>query len=169
VTEEARGHFEGRPLFAGLASLPLPDEDHLMVWHAARLLREHRGDGHIAGLVIEGLGPVDALVIHAAMLPMWADGLRRSRHWPKADWEASIVSLRRRGWLTDDEAPTFTPDGQARRAWIEDRTNQLAALAFDPIGPAGVERMIELGATYSAALEAAGLGSALMAAIPMGD
>jgi hypothetical protein len=169
VTEAANQNCEGRPLFAGLASLPLPSEDHLMVWHAARLLREHRGDGHIAALVVEGLGRVDALVVHAAMLPAFADGLRRSRRWSMADWHASMASLRQRGWLTDDEAPTFTPEGRERRAWIEDRTNQLAAVAFEPIGADGVERMIALGATYTAGLEAAGLGSALRVSIPMGD
>lgn len=167
--ETAGQHCEGRPLFAGLASLPLPAEDHLMMWHAARLLREHRGDGHIATLVVEGLGRIDALVVHAAMIPGFADGLRRSRRWSVDDWNASMVSLRARGWLTDDDDPTFTDEGRARREWIEDRTNELAAVAFDDIGNDGVERLIELGRLYTAALEAAGIGSGLRTAIPMGD
>jgi hypothetical protein len=169
VTSTANDNCEGRPLFAGLASLPLPTEDHMMVWHAARLLREHRGDGHIAALVVEGLGRIDALVIHAAMMPMFGDGLRRSRRWSMDDWNTSIASLRKRGWLTDDETLTFTDEGRARRQWIEDRTNDLAAVAFDPIGNAGVERLIELGAKFTAALESGGLGSTLRMSIPMGD
>jgi hypothetical protein len=169
VTTAANDNCEGRPLFSGLASLPLPADDHLMVWHAARLLREHRGDGHIAALVVEGLGRVDALVVHAALLPAFGDGLRRSRRWSMDDWAASIASLRLRGWLTDDDALTFTPEGLARRTWIEDRTDQLAALAFDPIGSDGLERLIVLGATYTAALESGGMGSTLRTSIPMGD
>jgi hypothetical protein len=169
VTETANDNCEGRPLFSGLASLPLPTSDHMMVWHAARLLREHRGDGHIAALVVEGLGRVDALVIHAAMLPGFADGLRRSRRWTLDDWNASMATLRTRGWLTDDESPTFTPEGKARREWIEERTNQLAAVAFEPIGNDGVERLVELGTRYTAALEAGGMGSTLRISIPMGD
>jgi Helix-turn-helix family len=169
VTEAANQNCEGRPLFAGLASLPLPADDHMMVWHAARLLREHRGDGHIAALVVEGLGRIDALVVHAAMLPMMADGLRRSRRWSIDEWKVSMASLRQRGWLTDDDEPTFTPEGQARREWIEDRTNELAAVAFDGIGNDGVDRLIELGARYTAALEAGGMGSTLRIAIPMSD
>lgn len=166
----ANANAEGRPLFAGLASLPFPTEDHMMVWHAARLLREHRGDGHIAALVVEGLGRVDALVVHAAMLPGFADGLRRSRRWSMDEWNESMVSLRKRGWLTDDDEPTFTDEGRARRQWIEDRTNELAAVAFDDIGNDGVDRFIELGTRYTAALNAAGLGmAALGSAIPMGD
>ena len=140
-----------------------------MVWHAARLLREHRGDGHIAALVVEGLGRIDALVIHAALLPAFGDGLRRSRRWSVDEWNASMVSLRRRGWLTDDEVPTFTPEGRERREWIEDRTDQLAALAFDPIGSEGIERFIVLGSDYTRALEEGGLGSTLRTGIPLGD
>jgi hypothetical protein len=169
VTEAANANCEGRPLFAGLASLPLPADDHMMAWHAARLLREHRGDGHVALLVAEGLGRIDALVVHAALLPGFADGLRRSRRWTKDDWAASMTSLRARGWLTDDDEPTFTDEGRARREWIETRTNELAAVAFDGIGNDGVDRLIELGRLYTAALETAGLGSALRASIPMGD
>jgi hypothetical protein len=168
VTEAANANCEGRPLFAGLASLPLPTEDHMMVWHAARLLREHRGDGHIAALVVEGLGRIDALVVHATLLPAFGDGLRRSRRWSMAEWNTSIASLRLRGWLTDEETLTFTPDGRARREWIEDRTDQLAALAFDGIGNEGLERLIALGTTYTAALESGGMGSTLRTGIPMG-
>ncbi len=169
VTNAARDHCEGRPLFAGLASLPLPVDDHMLVWHAARLLREHRGDGHVATLVVEGLGRIDALVVHAAMIPGFAEGLRRSRRWSLEEWNISMASLRRRGWLTDDETPTFTSEGRGRRQWIEDRTDQLAALAFDPIGTDGIERLISLGTEYTAVLEAAGLGSTLRTGIPMGD
>jgi hypothetical protein len=103
------------------------------------------------------------------MLPGMADGLRRSRRWSLEEWQASIEDLRRRGWLTDDESPTFTPDGQARRQWIEDRTDELAAVAFEPIGDDGMERLIVLGKAYTECLEAAGLGRGLRTAMPLGD
>jgi hypothetical protein len=168
VTEAAIEHTEGRPIFAGLAALPLPSEDHLMIWHAAKLLREHRGDGHIAALVIEELGPIDALVIHAAFDGFPAEMLRRSRRWSQEEWNGSVDSLRTRGWLTDAAEPTLTADGSTRRRWIEDRTDHLAATAFVPIGPEGVERMIELGATFTQALEDGGLGSTIRR-VPLGD
>ena len=47
---------EGRVLYAGLRALPVPEEPVARLWHAATLLREHRGDGHIAALVTEGIG-----------------------------------------------------------------------------------------------------------------
>jgi hypothetical protein len=58
---------EGRPLCAGHASLPWPEPPHLVLWHAITLLREYRGDGHIAALVTAGLDPCEALVAHAAL------------------------------------------------------------------------------------------------------
>src|SRR5437870_666444 len=57
---------QGRPLFAGHASLPWPDEPLLALWHAITLLREFRGDGHVAVLLTEGLDGCEALVVHGA-------------------------------------------------------------------------------------------------------
>src|SRR5690349_89594 len=39
---------EGRVMYAALRGLPLPTEPVARLWHAANMLREHRGDGHIA-------------------------------------------------------------------------------------------------------------------------
>ena len=44
----------GRPLFGALRSLSWPEEPHLQLWHACTLLREHRGDGHVAALTDAG-------------------------------------------------------------------------------------------------------------------
>jgi hypothetical protein len=103
------------------------------------------------------------------MLPAFGDGLRRSRRWSVEDWNSSMASLRDRGWLTDDPTPTFTEEGRARRAWIEDRTDQLAAKAFESIGNTGLRRMIELGTLFTETLEAGGLGTTLRQNIPLGD
>ncbi|EIV92579.1 hypothetical protein [Frankia sp. QA3] len=165
ASETAAANREGRPLLAGLASLPWPREDPLVIWHAAKMLREHRGDGHIAGLVTEGLRGIDALVIHAAYEGWPGEALRDSRHWDPPAWDASVANLRRRGWLTEAETPESTPkltaQGRRRRRWIEDRTDELAALAYEPIGDAGMDRMIELGAKVVAALGDAGLATRL--------
>jgi len=169
VAVTARAASEGRPLCAGIASLPLPEDDCLLVWHTACLLREHRGDGHVAILVAEGLSRVEALVVHAAMMPRHAEVLRRSRRWSRADWQHAVVNLRLKGWLTDADVPTFTDAGRERRAWIEDRTDGLAAPAFETVGDKGVERMIALGRVYTDALEAGGLGRKLLTNVPIGD
>lgn len=57
---------EARPLYAANAGLPVPEEPHLALWHAATLLREHRGDGHLAALAVAGLSGIEALVLHNA-------------------------------------------------------------------------------------------------------
>jgi hypothetical protein len=151
-------HTEGRALFAAFAGLSWPDADHLVAWHAGKLLREHRGDGHVAALVVEGLSGIEALVVHEAFDPAIPTGvLRRSRSWPRDQWAAAVDGLRTRGWLTDAEEPTLTEWGRARRQAIEDRTSELAAVAYEPIGPDGIERLVVLGTAIAAALRTAGL------------
>src|SRR5260370_39332294 len=55
---------EGRALYAALRAVPVPEEPVARIWHAATLLREHRGDGHIAALVAAGIGGTEAPVLH---------------------------------------------------------------------------------------------------------
>ena len=40
-----------------------------MLWHAITLLREYRGDGHVAALLDAGLSGLDALITHTATGP----------------------------------------------------------------------------------------------------
>ncbi len=47
---------QGRTLFAGHAALDWPGPSHLVLWHAQTLLREFRGDGHIAALLVQDAG-----------------------------------------------------------------------------------------------------------------
>jgi hypothetical protein len=157
VTETAADDTEGRTLFAALAALPWPEDDHLVIWHAAKLLREHRGDGHVAALTVEGLGGVEALIVHSAFDGIPPDLLRMSRRWDEDSWAAGIEGLRWRGWLTDDDVPTLTAEGRERRQWIEDRTDELALRAYVPIGQEGVDRMRTLGVTLTRVLGDAGL------------
>ena len=81
---------EGRPLFAGHASLPWPDDPVLVMWHAQTLLREYRGDGHIAALTVEGLSGLDALISHAASGDVPADVLRLTRAYSEDEWSAGV-------------------------------------------------------------------------------
>ena len=76
-----------------------PDEPHLALWHALTVLREHRGDGHVAALVLAGIGPCEALLLHGAgpqrfraRAPAGA-----SRDWPDDEWEAHREGPGRRG------------------------------------------------------------------------
>jgi hypothetical protein len=132
-----------RPLYAAHADLPVPEEPHLALWHAATLLREHRGDGHLAVLLAAGLDPVEALVSHTAtgkgMAPRWALG---TRGWTREDWEAAVDRLRGRGLL--DAEGELTDAGAALRQHIEAETDRLDLAPYTHLGVAGVERLTEL-------------------------
>lgn len=122
----------GRPLYAGHASLPWPEAPHLVLWHAISLLREFRGDGHIACLVDAGLGGIDALVVHAASGEVPRVALQTSRRWDDDAWDASVVRLGERGLLRPDGS--FTDAGAALRQHIEDRTDALALAPWEELG-----------------------------------
>jgi len=132
-----------RPLYAAHADLPVPDAPHLALWHAATLLREHRGDGHLAVLLDAELDPVEALVSHTAtgkgMAPKWALG---TRGWSRADWEAAAGRLRERELL--DAEGELTEAGVALRNEIEARTDRLDRAPYEHLGATGVERLTEL-------------------------
>jgi hypothetical protein len=147
----------GRPLFAGHAALAWPAEPHLVLWHAQTLLREYRGDGHVALLAAAGLTPVEALVTHAAAGGVSAETLRRSRAWNEDDWEAGVASVRARGWLAEGEGPVLSDAGRAFRQGLEDRTDELAAGAWAVLGEAGCARLVELGQPLSQAIIDSGL------------
>ena len=124
---------EGRPLYAAHAALAWPDEPHLALWHATTLLREFRGDGHVAMLVVEGLDGCEALVTHgAASEGVGPDALRLSRGWSSEEWAAASERLRARGWLDADDG--LTAEGSAARARIEARTDELAMAPWEHLG-----------------------------------
>jgi hypothetical protein len=148
---------QGRPLFAGHAELAWPDEPHLVLWHAQSLLREFRGDGHVAALLVEGLRGVEALVVHAATGDIPAATLQSSRAWPDTEWNAAVESLRTRGLVAPD-ALTLTDAGRAHRDWVEQRTDELMRPAYEPLGIDGCERLGEVARHFSRAIiESGGL------------
>jgi hypothetical protein len=134
LAQEAARHPEGRPLAAAHAEIPWPAEPHLVLWHAQSVLREFRGDGHVALLVVHGLTGVEALVTHAAAGDVPARVLQATRGWPDATWAAAVDALCGRGWLEPGDTLRFTATGEARRAEIEDGTDALAAAPYDVLG-----------------------------------
>ncbi|MCP9943600.1 hypothetical protein LUX12_00340 [Streptomyces somaliensis] len=144
-----------RPLYAAHADLPVPDAPHLAYWHAAMLLREHRGDVHMAALLSAGLDPLESLVSHTATgagaSPRW---LLLSRGWERSDWDAAVERLRGRGLMDGEGA--LTEAGAALREEVEAHTDRLDAAPYARLGAAGVERLTELAEGLLAAVAAAG-------------
>lgn len=149
----------GRPLFAGHAGLEWPDEPHMVLWHAATLLREFRGDGHIAALIDAGVSPMDALVSHAATGSIKLSFLRKSRGWSEEDMDAGVRGAVERGLVTTDEAgtPFLTDAGRTLRSRLEERTDALSVEPYSAIGGRGCERLAELMQPFLEALKAEGL------------
>ncbi|MDT7803173.1 MAG: hypothetical protein QOI78_6606 [Actinomycetota bacterium] len=149
------GHREARPLYAANADLPVPGEPHLALWHAATLLREHRGDGHVAALAIAGLSGIEAIVLHNATGTAAKSALlKRTRGWSDAQWDAARDRLRERGLL--DEAGEITEAGTTLRGEVEALTDRLDAAPYDHLGPAATVRLTALAGGFTGALRAAG-------------
>jgi hypothetical protein len=143
AAEEAAQRVEGRPLAAGHTDVAWPDAPHLVLWHAQSVLREYRGDGHIAELVTHGLSGLEALVTHAAAGDVPAPVLKATRAWSDDAWDDASETLRGRGWLKPGEELRLTEWGAAQRQAIEDGTDALAAAPYDALGD---ERCTELRA-----------------------
>jgi hypothetical protein len=142
----------GRMLAASNLALPVPDEPVARLWHAATVLREHRGDGHVAALVAAGLDGAEALALRtgadlaaaAAGHPAtsWGrDELQPARGWTDAQWDAATARLADRGLLEPDGAAT--PAGAGLHREIELATDRAAAR---PWASLGLERTAALAA-----------------------
>jgi hypothetical protein len=131
---------EGRALYAGLRALDVPEEPVAKVWHAATLLREHRGDGHNAALLAHGIGGTESHVLLALSLGMRAEEFGRVHHLPQHQLAAVVDGLRRRGLV--NAAGGFTDAGRDLRERIEALTDQLAAPPYDVLSPNELDDLI---------------------------
>lgn len=144
----------GRPLFAANAALPWPSRPDLALWHAATLVREHRGDGHVVALTAAGLDPCEAHVSRLAADGSPPDSIQPYRGWGDEDWHATAERLRQRGWL--EETGTLTRAGETVRQGVEDETDRLAAGVIDALGDDGFARLTELLTPIAERLRASG-------------
>ena len=141
----------GRPLYAANAGLAWPEEPHLQLFHAQTLLREYRGDGHIAALVVEQVSGLEAAVLHVAQGDSWKrSGLQATRAYSDEEWDGAVADLAERGWLQPDG--TFTDEGRAARKRVEDRTDELSVPAYARLGADGCARLQELAAPLTKAV-----------------
>jgi hypothetical protein len=139
----------GRPLAAAHKALPWPSSPHVAVWHGLNVLREHRGDGHIAVLVGAGLDAPQSHILLAAGIVAECDchvalrgrgdlseTLRTSRSHSKTAWATATSQLSARGLLRDDGR--ITDSGKELHAEIERKTDELAAGPWRALGDDGV-------------------------------
>lgn len=130
---------EGRPLYAGLRTLPLPDEPVIRLWYGATLIREHRGDGHNAALAAAGIGRTEAHVLHALYEGMPAAKFGRVGHLPTAQLAAVVDGMRDRGLV--DDSGWLTEAGKETKTRIETITDELAATALQALEPDELDQL----------------------------
>jgi hypothetical protein len=143
----------GRPLAAANKDLYWPDEPHLVLWQAATILREHRGDGHVAAALATGFGPCELLVSFAAVGAAPAE-VFAGRGWTPDEWDAARASLVDRGWVHPDG--TATDHGVKARADLELLTSELAAGPWRALGTE-VGRFVQLAGPLAGAIAASGV------------
>ena len=141
-------------MYAAHAQLDWPDDDLLALWHAATLVREHRGDGHVAVLTSRGIDPVEATLLDGA----WSGKdrfLKSTRGWSDEEFAAGADRLRDRGWF--DEEGALTDDGKAARDELESATDAAALAPWEAFGLEDTTRLAELMAPLRRAVLDAGV------------
>jgi hypothetical protein len=145
---------EGRAMYAALRALPVPAQPVARLWYAATVLREHRGDGHIAALVAAGIGGTESHVLHALSEGIPAEKFGRIHHLP-ADRLARVVDgMHARGLI--DASGWLSDAGRKTKERIESLTDDLAAAAYSGLEPSELGQLIAELEPISASLEAAG-------------
>ena len=139
----------GRPLFSALRSLPVPTSPAGRLWRAAELVREHRGDGHLAVLVAAGLTAAEANVLterwlgfglgeYSATPRVRTRGSRGCGHDPAGT-----------GWLDGDD---LTDRGREERVRIEAMTDTAQDALIEGCGAAALDEVVARAAEVSSRL-----------------
>jgi hypothetical protein len=131
---------QGRPLYAAHAGLAWPHDPRVALWHAAGLVREHRGDGHVALLLAAGLDPVESLVLNG-LFARNTPFLKATRGWTDEEWAAAESRLEARGLVSDG---ALTEVGVTFRKGLEHDTDRLALEGWAHLGLEGTQRVVEL-------------------------
>jgi hypothetical protein len=131
---------EGRAMYAALRGRPLPEEPLHRLFRAATLLREHRGDGHVAALVSHGVGGTESHFLAAIASGMPGAEFGRVHHRPRAELAAIEDGLRSRGLV--DGRGRFTAAGRDMKDRIEALTDELAQAPYDALTDAELRELV---------------------------
>lgn len=150
----AHAPMEGRPLFAANRALDVPEEPLALLWHAATLLREHRGDGHVAALTAAGIGGREAHVLQAVASATPRKVYEAARNLDEEEWQGIVADLRERGIL--DAQGRLTDTGRTLKQDVEDQTDRLAATAYRGLSGDELDELRAILRPITAAVVASG-------------
>ncbi|MCB1281785.1 MAG: hypothetical protein KDB18_09710 [Salinibacterium sp.] len=146
LTRRAAGEatMPGRPLYAANAALDWPEPAHLQLFHAVTLLREYRGDAHVAALVLNGVGAVETLVLDVVSGRSKLGGpiSQSTRGWSDEEWAAGFESLKAKGLVGGDEA--LNEDGLALRERLEVQTDEASLGVWGVLSEQEVDELVAL-------------------------
>jgi Helix-turn-helix family len=145
---------DGRPLFAANRALPWPDDPLAALWHAATLLREHRGDAHVAVLAAAGVSGRECNVLQAAAGAVPRDYIARARDYDDAEWSYHEQRLAERGLLNNDGS--ITTAGRELKDHVESTTDALGLSALDALSDDEVETLFQALTPITRAVVAGG-------------
>ena len=124
--------FSGRVLAAATVAQPVPEDGLARLWHAATVLREHRGDGHFAALAAADIDGCEAVALRCG-LDLRREDLQPVRGWTDDAWDEALARLAERGWIGVDGE--LTSAGRQAHAAVENATDWAAARSWARLGP----------------------------------
>lgn len=140
-----------RHLFGALQALPVPAGPYGRLWRAAELVREHRGDTHLAACAVAGLDMAEMNVLTEVWLGYPVGAYSATRGFDADALAAAVARLTERGWMSDGG---LTDVGRSARDGIEAATDVGQSQLLRTIGPGLEELLAPLGAIGSSVLAA---------------
>jgi hypothetical protein len=143
----------GHPLFSGLKSLPFPTDPVGQLWRTCDMLREHRGDSHIAAWTRAMVAPIEIQLMSELQMGIPLKTYSATRGYTVQQMDDAIEGMRRKGWMEGD---SFTPDGRALRERIESDTDEMEVPVVDAIG-SDFDELIGILRPWAAAIVKVGI------------
>ena len=143
----------GHPLFSGLKSLPFPEEPLGQLWRCCDMVREHRGDSHIAVWTKAMVAPIEIQLMSELQMGVPLKTYSATRGWTPAQMDAALDGMRAKGWMDGD---VFSDEGRRFREQIEAETDAMEVPIVDAIG-GDFDELLEILRPWARAIVSAGI------------
>jgi hypothetical protein len=143
----------GHTIYSGLRSLPFPGEPMGQLWRCCDMVREHRGDSHIAVWAKALVSPIEIQLMSELQMGIPLKTYSATRGWSVEQMDAALDGMRAKGWMTGD---AFSPEGRALREGIEADTDAMEVPIVEAIG-ADFDELIDILRPWAAAIVKVGI------------